>query len=281
MESYDREVIAAVSSLTAAEFEKRLWQGQNLSMTTVGHKLYLVRRVGIEASGMDIEVSPISEYVSSLLVAQARIFTRAEQLHIFNLFNTTPMTRAMTGTLFEAFGQKEFYDYGINISIYPMIRLDDAPEARRKNAWHSIYWVLEDPTLERQRQNAMMEKTTLNIKTVNFIPYDDTFEPLEVPLDTLFIPKASNQVAIGSFIVHDGHLYMFQFTVGKTHGIKGGLPSFLAKWKYLPEEKNRSFIFVIPDDNEGFKSSYSSTGIKPFTTTLSTKLDASTISAPS
>jgi hypothetical protein len=74
--------------------------------------------------------------------------------------------------------------------------------------------------------------------------------------DVYYIPRSTNQVIFDSFILHDGYLFIFQFTGGNTHQIKTGLITFLAQCANLPERDKWRLVFIIPDDVGVLKCPY-------------------------
>jgi hypothetical protein len=53
-------------------------------------------------------------------------------------------------------------------------------------------------------------------------------------------------VALDSFIIIDGLLYIFQFTIASVHYIKPGLANIVKIFQGLPTMDNWRFIFIIP-----------------------------------
>jgi hypothetical protein len=63
--------------------------------------------------------------------------------------------------------------------------------------------------------------------------------------DIFYVPNPTNQVAIDSFIVSNGCLYMFQFTIASTHSINAGIVPFFSRFS-LPPKTMWRFVFVVP-----------------------------------
>jgi hypothetical protein len=80
LNDYELDVIETANGITSAQLREVVLRANTLDMTAVGHRLCLVRRteLELESSRRNVEVLPISEYVSSLLTARARIFNQAE-----------------------------------------------------------------------------------------------------------------------------------------------------------------------------------------------------------
>ena len=74
---------------------------------------------------------------------------------------------------------------------------------------------------------------------------------IQIEENIYYVPLSENEVAIDSFIVHDGHLYLFQFASGEQHNVNPGLSNTLTRFSGLPPVENWYFIFVIPRDRTG------------------------------
>ena len=74
------------------------------------------------------------------------------------------------------------------------------------------------------------------------------------------MPLSGNEVAIDSFIVHAGHLYLFQFASGPQHGVNRGLLATLARFSGLPAAENQYIIFVVPKSLAQFNCLHSNDG---------------------
>jgi hypothetical protein len=253
LEDYESDLIGAIKKLNSTQLEVAA-SSSSLDMSDIGHKIYLIRRKG-QLPGRGVEVSPISDYISSLLSIQVRDFDRGEQIRIYKIFSAIAGSRGMAGNLFEGFGQGVFQD-GIHIDFFPMIRLSDARNAKRRHQWHSTHVKLRNADLEKARSEALMQKDHLSIKPSSIIIYKDD-KDLEISSDVFYMPGSTNQVALDSFIVHRGYLYMFQFTIGRKHPIKKGIIPFLEECRNPPIKKNWKFIFVIPDDAKTLKCPFS------------------------
>lgn len=93
--------------------------------------------------------------------------------------------------------------------------------------------------------------------TKDTVVYDYKSHPGVVSLSTERIKedvyyrpvKSNDQVGIDAFIVHGGHLYLLQYTVGKSHSIKTSLRHFIKNSlpKDLPAKDKWVFVFGIPD----------------------------------
>lgn len=247
---YEADLSAAITDLDFAKLHAALSNSCSLNMTAVGHKMFLICRKDPDVSSLP-EVLPMSSYVSSLISERLRGFKKEERIRLMQLFSTK--ARSVMGDLFEVHAQDLLQDE-ISIEFHPMIRLDDAPNAKEKNQWHSVHSHLDNPKLESKRQSALNQSMQLKFQPKGTLLYQDT-KHMKIQPDILYLPKNTNQVAFDSFIVHASRLYIFQFTVSPKHLIKEGLIPFLTKCDNLPGLKaDWFFIFVISDDVEILKS---------------------------
>jgi hypothetical protein len=170
----------------------------------------------------------------------------------------------MTGNLFEGYCQQRFQSQ-ISLKFLPMVRLPDpnrkgkgkarqgADEANqsRRPRWHSCHFVLPDDELENRRLSALRKLESLDIRPSDTHEYYE--RGFQIKSDVLYIPSKDNQVALDSFILHRGILYIFQFATGKVHTIKEGLIPFLTQCSGCPPRDNWRFIFIMLDDSEVLK----------------------------
>jgi hypothetical protein len=96
---------------------------------------------------------------------------------------------------------------------------------------------------------------SVGVIPINFRPSDIIQYEWPVPnvIDTsvYYIPESSNesnQVAFDSFIVDDRVLYIFQFTIAPSPGIKAGIMDFLSQrlLQTTFQGKELRFVFIIP-----------------------------------
>jgi hypothetical protein len=114
--------------------------------------------------------------------------------------------------------------------------------------WHTAHRTLSG-NLELFRQGALFRKRNLSVNPTAVIEYTQTYITEKGIADGIFyIPASKNQVALDSFIMHEGILYLFQFTTEQSHNIRDGLLSFLTKGSGFSPSENIRFIFVIPGD---------------------------------
>lgn len=219
-----------------------------------------------------VKLTPITDCIGSKLALQFRNFGRREQVEIYRRFAPFPTSRGMTGGVFEGYCQQKFQEK-ISLECIPMVRLPDPKPARAasakktkvpdgaidgnqapKHQWHSSHAVLANGKLEERRLLAPRDKFSFEICPSSTHEYrEDDMERFEASSDVYYLPRKSNQVALDSFIIHDGLLYIFQFPRGKHHDIKDGLITFLEKCAGLLPCGDWRVVFIIPDDSDLLK----------------------------
>jgi hypothetical protein len=179
----------------------------------------------------------------SKLVCQIRTLERREQLRIYKRFAKTRDSRAVAGIAFEAAGQVMLQD-GMDLELLPMVNLpwrrgDSLPQ------WYSSHILLRNEELERLRQNAFGRALTIQVRPSRIIEYADD-GPLSIESGVFYLPEITNRVAFDAFILLNGILYLFQFTIAESHDIKPGLKDFLTTCPNIPAIENWRLVFVIP-----------------------------------
>jgi hypothetical protein len=241
--SHLHSISIALSDLRLERFERLIIGAANLSMVDLSQKLCLVRRTHKEDLDSDYDVTPITDYMQTKLAITLRNQDARQQIELYRTCATIPSARGMAGSIFEAICQRRFQDR-IAIECVPMVHLDDGG----RNLGHSGYRSLQHEELEEIRLDALGDTVALNVRPSDTYEYsDDDLRTLDPLPDVYYIPRITNEVALDSFIWHDGFLYLFQFTVDQRHGIKDGIlerlsqlsPSSRFSWRY---------IFVIPAD---------------------------------
>jgi hypothetical protein len=265
LSSYRRALSKVLSKLTikkledlvdaATSLEMDASGAKNLAMDTISHKICLIRRLNPTDLDAEVEVLPITAIVGSRIAFQLRNTERSEQIRLYKQLTALPEAKRMSGNVFEAYCQQRFSER-ISIKFVPMVRLEDSKASKNKrrylHQWYTTNTTLTPPSLEKARKAALDERTSLDIRPLSsfeFISPKRTRGKLKVKPDIYYTPAAPNQEGFDSFIVHDGILYLFQFTNATTHGIKDFF-DFFAKCTGYPARKNWRFIFDIPSNTD-------------------------------
>ena len=257
-ESYKQDFFTALRDLTPQGLETLVDESGRLAMGEVSHKLCLIWRVGSVTVSDAVQISPITDFVGSQIAIRFRNHQRRDQIQLYKRFAAIPSARGMTGNIFEAYGQ-QLFQRQISIEYLRMVRLsanDVQTPANRRSQWHSSHTALDNDDLEAIRQTVLARKSTLVVSPSGTCEYCESDVKARIKPDVYYMPRSANQVAFDSFILHDGHLFIFQFTGGKSRQVKFGLITFLAQCANIPERDKWRFIFIIPDDVEVLKCPY-------------------------
>jgi hypothetical protein len=147
----------------------------------------------------------------------------------------------MCGTLFEAIGLC-IVPEGLNITLLPMVRLPQNPNAKSHPRWYTSHSSLTNETLEALRQQALRRSEAIQFPPATTQEFKAD-EILSLREGVFFVPVSENH---DSFLFLHGILYILQFTVGQNHDIKPGFVEFLQKCQNVPPLEEWKFVFLIP-----------------------------------
>ena len=227
-----------------------------LRIGDLSHQLCVVRRSDSERLGFTVE--PISAFVRHQLLSQLWQWEEEDHLKMIKHFSQIPGAGGMTGALFESQYQHRFAKK-IDIVAAPLFRTND-PRSR----WHAAFSDFSAaPVLRTAREEALSAvpppiSISLSVLPSELQTYDSG--PLAIKENIYYVPLSENEVAIDSFIMHAGCLYLFQFTSGLNHGLNSGLVTTLARFSGLPAAENQYIIFVVPKHLARFSCPHSNNG---------------------
>ena len=247
LEEYMSQVNDAISEITPDKLKKLISDIRLMSVETdmdISHKLGLIRRLERDDMHSARIVVPITESIKSRLARQLRIVSRKQQIDLYDLFSRSPKTKGMCGTLFEAIGLC-VVPGGLEITLLPMVRLPPKSSTKNRPHWYTSHNTLTHETLEAARQQALRQSQQIQFPrtTIHEFKSDDSLSLLE---KVFYVPASDNQVALDSFLLLNGILYILQFTVGQNHCIKPDFVEFLQKCQGVPPLKEWKFVFLIP-----------------------------------
>jgi len=246
MEDYENDLQLTISKLTAHELINLFDDSGSLAMDAISHKICLISRTDREDMFSLQAVSSITSSIKSRLANHFRTLERQEQIRLYQQFSKVPDSRATAGIFFEAAAQRRIQD-GVELELVPMVRL---PSSRRGTdpQWYSSHVLLHNSQLEALRRRALQQKQVLRIPQRLPIEYSDD-GPSSIEPDIIYVPESSNQVALDSFIVMNGCLYILQFSIAANHSIQPSLVDFISKYPMLPSMNNWCFIFIHPPNH--------------------------------
>ena len=240
---YQKDVHKAISHITLEQLKRLFEDASSLHLDDISRKICLISREDRNDVTSEFIVSPITLSIQTRLAGQIRKLERRDQVHLYKRFEKVPDSRGLVSILFEAAAQNSLGD-GIQLHLIPMVCKSD-PQLGGQPQWHSSHLPIADPTLEGFRLEAIKRGTKILIDPSLVLEYDEG--GLEsIASNVYYVPELTNTVALDSFILQDGCLYIFQFTVGHKHGIKEGLLKFQPRCTNLPPIDQWRFVFIIP-----------------------------------
>jgi hypothetical protein len=220
-----------------------------LTMDEISFKLWLVNRKDKEDVSSPFSIIPITYYMQNRLAITLRNHGTRKQIKMYkahaNAAATALIGRGVIGGIFEAICHRHFQNQ-VFIECVPMVLMDE-DSAKCKSQWHSSHRPFQHDKLEEKRLATLDNTFTLAMHPSGTCRYsEDKLWDLNFRPEIYYKPHSQNQVAIDSFIWHDGHLYVFQFTAFQRHSIHEGLLQRLAQ--YSPPHFSWRLVLVIPDE---------------------------------
>ena len=256
MEEYKEEIRSALENLTLQSLGELSMTTRSLKMDKLSHKFCLISREKLHNVRSWFIVTPITTHIQSRLATRMRTEDIQQQLEMYEDFDYYPISRGLSGILFESLGNLHFQKR-IFIEYAPMARLSRDNQVNHPQ-WHTSHPVgNEDSDLRGLREVAWDGRTTLDVRPDTHEYGDQESREIDPKPNIYYIPKMTNEEALISFILYGEHLFIFQFTVSNQHNIKTGLISRFTACDKFPQPSNWRFIFIIPGgDNRMLKSRY-------------------------
>src|SRR5258708_7980290 len=253
LEEYKREIKKQLSDMTVEKIWKLVKDASMLSMDAFSHKICLLSREQRDDVYSKAVVAPITPSIQSRLSTCFRNLHQDEQIRLFKYFQRVPESRKVAGIFYEAIVQSYLQD-GRVLTLVPMVTLEEektdkkkrkrSEEAESQHRWYSSHIIIHIPALEAHRLTAVSNGFEVNIHPNRTIEYrDNGLQSIEP--NVFYVQKMTKQNDFDSFILLDGHLYIFQITVGMQHDINHGLIDVATKYQFPPRDQWR-FVFIIP-----------------------------------
>lgn len=229
---------------------------EHLRIGEISHRLCVVRRS--DSKDSPYTIAPISPHIRHRLLSQLWQWEDTDRRDMIKRFHRIPGVGGMIGILFESEYQHRFVKK-IDIVAEPMFRTNN-PRSR----WHAAFGNFStSPMLYKAREEVLSAIPPPVSISLSISPSESRIYrsgPLAIEENIYYVPLSENEVAIDSFIVHAGHLYLFQFASGTQHGVNRGLLTTLAQFSGLPAAENQHIIFIVPKSLAQFKCPHSNDG---------------------
>ncbi|KAI0290204.1 hypothetical protein BC826DRAFT_970525 [Russula brevipes] len=262
LDEYRTRFECAIQCMTVQMLLDYTFQAVFLEFDEVPDTIFLVERSDLD-NLRSLTVVPASPLVRMGLKSQIRKVRQTDQIRLYEDFARKKPSRQMAGVIFESFAQSVL-ERGTMLKLVPMRQQFSGPRGRVPSVTTSSSHTTEPsyaiPEWENG-QSAVLDQDsaspeeahsslTLGFQPRRTVEYEGNMIG-EIDEGVFYVPEASNQVAFDSFILFDGFLHIFQFSIASKHGIKPGFASFFSGQGLasLPPKSKWRYIFVVPTGN--------------------------------
>ena len=250
-------VIALAKMKDTSQLLRLLANGGSATETEaefMAHKVCLTYRPTSNITAQS-SLKMISPDIQKRLLVLYRGLTLEEKWSLYRTLAPFTSTRRLAGIIFEELCLETFCLEGISLEYMPMIRLSAKTGVKKQPSYHSSHRPLNHRTLEQlrlQQNSSFLSIPATSMHSRLYLPAELTSE-LEPDEGVYYIPDAPNQETMDSFIVYQGSLYVFQFTIAQSHDTKMGIAPFIERMK---KSVPVIFIYIIPHDLNLLKVPY-------------------------
>ncbi|KAH9009391.1 hypothetical protein EDB84DRAFT_1280496 [Lactarius hengduanensis] len=240
---------SALGKLSLQKLGHIAFENVNSGMDAESHTLVLVTRLPVDGDGdgkfSRSRLEPITRMIKLKLRDQLRKETRAARIELYKSLANVEGTRHIAGVVYESLAQ-DILEEKIALKLVPMVKRELSKSGRRLKIpqWLSDHGDGANPSLVRP----------IDITSAKTFVYPAS--GLDHPIEDMvyYAPEAQNQVASDSFIMAEGKLYIFQFTIGSDHSMKEGILEgivrfFSKKVPGVPPRAGWHFVFVVPSSD--------------------------------
>ena len=103
----------------------------------------------------------------------------------------------------------------IKLEFVPLVRLDGRTTGDKLSQWHSSHQSLDKPESEALRWKGLADKCKVSFMPSSTIEYGDNISTVDEGI--FYVPESATEMGFDSFIVVNGVLYIFQFTIASKH----------------------------------------------------------------
>ncbi|KAH8976722.1 hypothetical protein EDB86DRAFT_3057817 [Lactarius hatsudake] len=240
--AYESRHVSALSELSLQKLHDMASEKVIFNMDVEFHTLILVTRLPMGRD--DIKkfaygrVEPITHMIKLKLRNQLRKETRAARIKLYKSLANVKGTKRVAGVVYESLAQ-DMLEKKIALKLVPMVKRELGKSGRRLKfpRWHSDHGDGANRSLVRPIDITPAETFVYPVSGLDHPIKDGVY----------YAPEADNQVVFDSFIMAEGKLYIFQFTVGSDHPLKKGIvPFFSNQVPGAPPRAEWHFVFVVP-----------------------------------
>jgi len=233
---YETDLGDAIKGLTIPRFIHMMQETRSMQqpMDSNSHKIFLVLRTdNLEIARVEL----ITDYVASLLTRQWIFQKNMNRVQLLEALESVPPAGGLSGHIFEALGHHELGS-NIDLELFPMVKQDNSSEGQKLPRWYSSHELCGD-NWDEKREGARKNAIRFKFTPYRMAIYEGILDP-----GVYYLPKSRTQAGLDAFILIDGILTIFQFTVSSNHDINPKMANFL---KLLSRDRSiskRRFVFV-------------------------------------
>lgn len=236
----------AIQDSTVETLCDHISKATQLSFSEVPHTIFMVKRTDLNDL-QTMTIIPASPAIGIRLKSKVRALQHAEQIQLYEWWASVEPSRWMAGLVFKSLA-RSMLQRRVALKLVPIQKRSLGPGKEMR--WVSICedqmshttrapdadskWKNEVSTSANQSSTGPVgahSSITVDFSPREIVEYEDeeiTIQQEEIE-GVFFVPKLTNQIVFDSFIVFDGVLYIFQFTIATEHNIKQGLMSLLSR----------------------------------------------------
>lgn len=210
--------------------------GQGLDMG-LSHSIILVKRTSLD-NLLKRTIEPLSLPINRRIKQQLMAKERVERLRIYLRYDRVQESSIVKGLIFESLMQLQLQEEA-QLDLLPMIKV---PGQRGGNA----KWISQrasDASSSDASSSGSPPPIHLSFKPDYTTEYKGSY-PRDIDQRVFYVPSNPAQVALDSFILIGGVLYIFQMTIAPSHPIKEGIMEFLSHPTL--QEADWYFVFIVP-----------------------------------
>jgi hypothetical protein len=240
--AYESHRDAELGKLSMGDLKKAITDSSTLEFRG-SHSIFIIRRRTPELPPshehylQEYTIEPITPYILQKLKYKLMDAQQEQQLDLYQTLESALQTRQLASLVYEMIGHRIFRSK-IDLTLVPMV-MNRNPK-RKLTWWHSQF--LGDLGPMDSKGVFSITFSPPDIARYNW-PGPSVIKPL-----VYYIPEASNQTAFDSFVMDNEILFLFQFTIASSHGIKPGMMDFLSQQllQTTLQGKELCFVFIIP-----------------------------------
>ncbi|KAI9442568.1 hypothetical protein H4582DRAFT_1295642 [Lactarius indigo] len=219
IDAHQKRYESALSKVSLKKLGDLVSNKLNFTIDGESHTLVLLKRLSRDNFSLG-RLEPITHMAKLGVRNQLRKEERAARITLYKSLANVEGARRIAGAMYESLAQ-DLLEKKIALKLVPMVQRGSSGSGRGKRLprWDSNHGDDANPSF---------------VRLIDITPVETFIYPvsgLDHPIKdrVYYAPDTQNQVEIDSFIMAEGKLYIFQFTIGSDHPIKKGIVPFFSK----------------------------------------------------